>query len=237
MQVPYHSERAVAALEKFIVATEPEVICVGDEMDMPTVSRWTKGSAFEFQPIIGKQRDATVTVMERLRVRHVMRSNHTDRLQNYLRKYAPALAGLPELELAEFMRYPDLGIELHDDIWEFAPGWVLCHGDEGSMIRSAGGTALGIARKIGKSVVAGHTHKLGLQAHTEMIGGRVTRTLWGCESGHLMDPKKAGYLKAGSASWQAGFAMFYVEGKLVQPVPVPMLPNGSFHLEGRVWTA
>jgi hypothetical protein len=237
LQVPYHSERAVKALEQFITQVEPDdVICVGDEMDMPTVGRWNKGLAAEYLPVLGKQRDETCRIMERLKIRHVMRSNHTDRLQTYLRKYAPALHGLPELELPAFLRYEELGITYHREPWEFATGWAMLHGDEGSMSQAGGVTALGLAKRIGRSVLCGHTHRMGLTGVTEMFRGKALHTLWGFEVGHLMDTRKAHYIKAG-ASWQMGFGVFWVDGKKVQPVPVPMNNDGSFTFEGTEWTA
>lgn len=237
LQVPYHSERAVASLENFINQVQPDrVICVGDEMDMPTVSRWSKGLAGEYLPVLGRQRDETCKVMERLKIQDVMRSNHTDRLSNYLMKYAPALSGLPELELPAFLRYDELGITYHRKPWEFAPGWALLHGDEAGTSQTGGVTALGIARKIGRSACVGHTHRLGLTGQTEMFQGKALHTLWGFETGHLMDTRKANYVKAG-ASWQMGFGAFWVDGKKVQPVPVPMQNNGSFMFDGVEWTA
>lgn len=238
LQVPYHSTKAVDSLAEFIQQVQPDlVVSVGDEMDMPTVSRWSKATAGEYLQTLAKHRDTTVDVLRRLGVQAISRSNHTDRLSNYLHKYAPALVHLPELQLAEFMRLPDLGIQLHTKPWELAPGWLLMHGDEGGSSQTAGGTALSLARKVGKSVIAGHTHKLGLQHHTEMLNGRITRTVWGFETGCLMDPRKADYIKAGSANWSLGFGVLWVEGRQVTPVPVPMAPDGSFLFDGSRWAA
>lgn len=238
LQVPYHSDRAVNSLADYIQHTQPDmVVSVGDEMDMPQVSRWNKSMAGEYEQTLSKQRDQTITILKRLGVQHMSRSNHTDRLAVYLRRYAPALAHLPELSLEHFFKLSELGVELHHKPWEIAPGWLLLHGDEGGSSVSPGGTALGIARKVGRSVVCGHTHKLGLQHHTEMFNGKISRTLWGFETGCLMDPKKADYIKAGAANWVLSFGILRVEGKHVTPIPVHMNPDGSFMVDGRRWTA
>lgn len=238
LQVPYHSDRAVNALADFIQATQPDlVVSVGDEMDMPQVSRWNKSMAGEYEQSLSKHRDQTIDIMRRLGVQHMMRSNHTDRLAVYLRRYAPALAELPELSLGHFFRLEEIGVQLHNKPWELAPGWLLMHGDEGGGSVSPGGTALGLARKVGRSVVCGHTHKLGMQHHTEMLNGRISRTLWGFETGCLMDPKKADYIKAGAANWALGFGILRVDGKNVYPVPVHVRPDGSFMARGKMWTA
>lgn len=238
LQVPYHSDKAVNSLANFIQTTQPDlVVSVGDEMDMPQVSRWNKSMAGEYEQTLSKQRDQTIAILKRLGVQHMMRSNHTDRLAVYMRRYAPALSSLPELSLEHFFRLDELAIELHTRPWELAPGWLLMHGDEGGASTSPGGTALGLAKKVGRSVVCGHTHKLGIQHSTEMLNGRISRTLWGFETGCLMDPRKADYIKAGSANWVQSFGILRVDGKTVHPIPVPMKPDGSFIAQGKVWTS
>lgn len=49
-QLPYHDERRLRALIRFIGETQPdEVIHIGDVMDFPQPSRWSKGTAAEFE--------------------------------------------------------------------------------------------------------------------------------------------------------------------------------------------
>lgn len=237
LQIPYHDRRAVDALARFIKAYRPDqVVCVGDEIDAPQISRWHKGMAGEFVGTLAKHRDETCRILELLRIEHISRSNHSStRLENYLAKSAPALAELPELKIEAFLRLDDLGIEYHHTPFPVAPGWVMGHGDEGSLIQSPGGTALNIARRFGKSFVGGHTHKMGLKHHHDTLGGRVVRSLWGFEVGCLMDQRKATYLKAGSANWQLGFGLLTVDGRNVTPTPVPIHRDGSFIVDGKVF--
>ena len=83
LQVPYHDIEAVRILTKFIKAFKPdEVVSVGDEMDMQTISKWAKGTPLEYEKSIAKDRDLTVKTLEDLKVKHMIRSNHTDRLFN-----------------------------------------------------------------------------------------------------------------------------------------------------------
>jgi predicted phosphodiesterase len=235
LQVPYEHKRAVSALERFITGWRPDqVICVGDEMDAPQVSRWTKGTAGEYAGKLAKDRDATGKVLERLKVSHVMRSNHGERLKKYVAASAPALADEPELQYERYMRFADIGVTYHKSAWEFAPGWLLMHGDEGTLSPIAGSTAMGLARRTGRSVVCGHTHRAGFQHHTESFGGTFHRTLIGLEVGCLMDIKSAGYT-GGIANWTLGFGVFYVDGKHVQPNLVFMKPDGSFLYDRVVW--
>jgi hypothetical protein len=238
LQVPYHHKRAVSALAKFIKAYKPDSVqSVGDEIDMPMISQWTKGTRYEYAGKLHKHRDQTMRVLESLRVEHVMRSNHSDRLEKYVRAYAPGLADEPELQLERYMRYADLGITFHRQMWEFAPGWLLAHGDEGGLSQEPGKTALSLAKRTGMSVLCGHTHRAGIVPHTEAYAGKVTRTIYGVEAGCLMAMSRAGYLKSGGANWQTAFSIHFVDGKNVSPHLVYMRQDGSFTWDKRVWSA
>ena len=105
----------------------------------------------------------------------------------------------------------------------------MAHGDEGRMSGVPGATALKLAQQVGKSVVCGHTHRLGLQHHTTGLNGK-TSTLYGLEVGHMMDMKQASYLTSGVANWQQGVGML-VENKQGRFVPytVPII-NGEIQL-------
>ncbi len=238
LQVPYHDKRGVDTLAKFIKAVKPQsVASAGDEMDMQTISRWSKGTPLEYERSIGRDRDETVRVLEQLQVDHVIRSNHTDRLFNTVMMRAPGLLGLPELTLENFLRFDDLGITYHRKPFELAPNWLLMHGDEGNISQTAGQTALNLARRTGKSVVCGHTHRAGLSHFTEAFGGKAQRVLWGLEVGNLMKFKSASYLKGGIGNWQQAFGLLIVDGKQVTPQLIPIQADGSFHAIGKKWSA
>jgi hypothetical protein len=238
LQVPYHDKRAVEAVAQCIAdhKTDADTVCsIGDEMDMQTISRFSAGTPLEYERSIGKDRDTTVQVLHKLQVQHMIRSNHTDRLYNKIMRNAPGLLGTPELELENFLRLPALGITFHKEGWDgIAPGWVALHGDEAGVSQVAGQTAAGLAKKTGKSVVCGHTHRIGVQPYSTSVGGSLTRTLWGFEVGNLMDLKQAKYTK-GIANWQQGFGVIYVQGKTVVPVPIPIV-NRSFVFEGEQYS-
>jgi hypothetical protein len=100
------------------------------------------------------------------------------------------------------------------------------------MNSNAGLTALGLAKKFGKSVVCGHTHRAGISAYSEGIGGSY-RTLWGVEAGNVMDKRKASYLKAGAANWQMSVAILETHGKNLSPMLIPINKDGSFTVYGK----
>ena len=233
LQIPYHDPKAVHNLIDFIKRYKPDrVVSIGDEIDMPQISKWNRGRAGEFAGSLGRDRDITVKLLEKLRVTDVIRSNHTDRLFNYIASQAAGLAGIPELQLQNFLRLSELGITYWKQPMPIAPGWVAVHGDQGRISQVAGQTALKQAQSHGKSLVCGHTHRLGVTSLTEASGGIVGRILTGLEVGNLMDFKKAHYTN-GSANWQQGFGILYVDGKIVTPVAVPIARDGSFIVAGK----
>jgi hypothetical protein len=233
LQVPYHDERAVRNVASFIRRFKPDqVITIGDEIDLPQISRWTEGTPGWFEQSLGTDRDATVEILWDLQVTDMIRSNHTDRLYNVIMKKIPAFLALPELKFEKFMKLDELGIKFHRKPLEFAPDWIAIHGDEGSVKPTPGLTALDAARKHGKNVVCGHTHRAGQSAFTEASGGVLGRILRGVEVGNLMDFKKAGYMK-GTGNWQQAFAVFYVDKKAVTNTIVHIEKDGSFVFEGK----
>ena len=237
MQVPYHSKRAIANLINFVKDFKPtSVSTVGDEMDFQTISRWSRGTELEFERSIGRDRDETCRILEALKVSHMARSNHTDRLFNTISLRVPGLLGLPEVTLEGFLRMDELGITYHEDPFETAPGWLLMHGDEGSQSQNAGTTALNLAKRTNMSVICGHTHRQGLVPFTQAYRNNVPRTIYGFETGNLMNYSDAKYIKAGMTNWQQGFGVLYVDGSKVTPVAVPIHPDGSFIVGGYKWS-
>lgn len=237
IQYPLHDPAAVDLAAQIIEDLNVDSFCVGDELDNWEISRWARGFKDEYDGLLGGSRDGVGDVLKRLRVKDISRSNHGEkRLETYLAKNAPALAELPELRYERFMRYEERGITFHRYPYEIAPGWLMCHGDEGSLIQSAGGTAMNIAKKWGMSIVSGHTHRLGLQHHHIAFGGEVRRELWGFEVGNLMDMKKALYLPGGYGNWQQGIGVLAIDGDNVTPISVPF-HNGRAYFDGRTYRA
>ena len=236
LQIPYHDEAAVKRVVSFIKWYKPtQLWCVGDELDAPEPSRWNKGMAGEYATTLQDSIDMTYNVMADFRTALgrtkpfiIQRSNHTDRIQTYIRKYAPAFNSLESLQIEKLLGYDDLNIQYLHRFKELLPGWVMAHGDEGRAIQVPGSTALSLAKKLGKSVVCGHTHKLGLQHETTGLYGK-NRTQFGLEVGHLMDIKQASYLTTGVANWQQGIGILVEKNRKVTPYAVPII-DGDIRL-------
>lgn len=234
VQAPLHDRRAVETVATFLADRDLDSICVGDLSDSTQVGQWVRGFAGEMDGQLARHRDIAVQCMLDLRVKHLSRSNHDQRLERYISKHSPALASLPELRTEAFLRLTDNGVKYHRNPYSCAPGWLLVHGDEGNLSKAPGGTALGLARRFGRSVACGHTHRMGLGHDHSTYDGRLVAPLFGLEVGHLMDLRKASYLKAGSANWQSGIGMLIVDGRDVFPMSLPII-NGKLHFDGKTY--
>lgn len=241
VQWPYHHPVALRNVIKFIGDIQPsEVIQIGDLMDYPQPSRWNAGTRGEFKGgVIKDSGSAKRGMLKPLRDAYdgkvtVIEGNHDLRPREYFERNNPALD--PDEEnpytLDKLLDFDGFGIDFVRRFYNFAPGWVATHLHLGfSLSRYAGGTAMNAARKMRKSVVGGHTHRLGLIAESSGYEGR-GETVWGFEVGHLMDVRKAAYLKHGYGNWQSGIGVFEVDGNLVRPIPVPITPGGAFSFRG-----
>ena len=254
LQAPYHDAKATAAVTRFVYDYQPDgLLCVGDEADSPEPSRWNKGMAGEYADTLEQGLQTTYDTLMNLSVAlgegkpfHLMRSNHADRIQKYLARYAPAMARTSWNQYPRIMgygcpplldnRHAPLPITWHDKPFTFARGWTLLHGDEGSMTQSPGGTALGLAKMTGTSVICGHTHRAGMQHHNLGVSGRFTTQLTGLEVGHLMDMRRAGYLGLGAANWQQAFGILRIRKGVVHPQLV-FIRNRKFVVEGSEYAA
>lgn len=232
MQCPLHDPRAVAAVATFLADKNLTSVCAGDESDLTELGRWVKGQKGEYTGGLDKARTATRKVLRDLRVKHIVRSNHTDRMDKYLAQSAPALAELPELHYPTFMGYDDMSIEFHPKPWQFIPGWLLMHGDEGSVSKYPGWTARGLAVRTNMSVASGHTHRGA--AFRNRSGGPGDRGLWSLETGNLMHPDKVSYILSRMYDWTQGFGIIVRDGSTVVPYFVP-INNGRFYWDGKWW--
>jgi len=233
LQVPYHDRKAVAALSTFIEQYKPDLVgCVGDLIDMPQISQWTKGLAGEHTRDLHKHRNEAIEVIDMLQIDVISRANHEDRLFKSISTRLPGIGDLPELRIEQFLKLDEMGVKYAHEPYPIAPGWRLMHGDEGTQSQRSGLTAAGLASKIGYSVVSGHTHRLGLVPTTNMVAGRITRTLWGFEVGAILNLRSGGFkYTKGIANWQMGFGLLHVDGRTVHPQPVP-IQNRSFVVDG-----
>lgn len=242
-QMPYDDRKALKAVIRFIGDTQPdEVVHIGDLADFPQPSRWNKGTAGEFEGSVYEDCEQIKRrFLQPLREVYagpvkIHEGNHDLRPREYLAKYAPALAESGAFNIENLLDFEGYEVELLPDFYKVAPGVVTTHGHRGglSMSRIPGNTALNAAKKLGVSVVMGHTHRQGIGGDTIGYAGNVTRQLFGMEVGHLMNQKQAHYLKGGTGNWQMGFGMLTIDGPHTTPQIVP-ITKGKFTVDGRTW--
>lgn len=241
IQFVYEDTKAVKNVVDFIHTWQPtEVVQIGDLMDYPQPSRWSKDTRAEFEGSIFADSEVGKRFLAYLRSGYdgpikVIEGNHDLRPRDYLSRNAPALAESRNFDLDVLLDFDGFGVEFIKGFYDFAPNWTMTHGHLGfTLSQLAGRTALLAAKKIGKSVIMGHTHRLGLTGESFGYNGDLT-TYWGMEVGHLCDMSKMPYLKTQSANWQQGFGLLYVSGDDVTPVTVPVRKDGTFTVDGYVF--
>lgn len=245
-QIPYHNPLMLRSLIRFIHNWQPDEVCIiGDFMDFPQPSVWSKNTRFEFEGSIftdcelGKRALAAIRNGFSGRVTFI-EGNHDSRARVYHAKYAPALAESKAFHIGTLLDFDGFGIEETSGFYDFHDGWTATHGHLGFTLSNIGArTAVLAATSIQRSVVMGHTHRLGVISDTKGYDGKPT-LLTGVEVGHIMDVrpgKTPAYLKKGMANWQSGFAIAYINNAHVSPVTVPMLDDGGFIFEGKLFGA
>jgi len=242
-QLPFHDRKALKAVINFIGATQPdEVVHIGDLVDYPQPSRWNKDKRGEFEGSVYEDSEKTKRdFLKPLRDVYqgpvgVLEGNHDLRPREYLEKYAPALAGTRAFDFDVLLDFEGFGVSVLPEFYEFATNWIMTHGHRGGigLSRIAGNTALNAAKKMGVSLIMGHTHRLGMGSHTTGYGGNIRHQLTGVEVGNLMDMRQAQYLKGATANWQQGFVVVDVDGRHVRPQLVP-IQGKKFTVDGRVF--
>lgn len=237
LQVPFHDRPLVDKMLAFAQEWRPdEIYCVGDECDCEEVGRWVRGYSGEYAGTFGRALSETRALMgafAELAPVHVMRSNHTARLERYIGRYAPALSSVAGLTYPELVGYTgNPRVTFHAGPWRFAPDWYLMHGDECGTSQVSGQSVRKACDALGASVVQGHSHRAGVFMHSAAANGRVVRSRTGVEVGHLMDQRKASYLLGGIGNWQQAFGLLTIDGATVTPTLVPV-HRGRFVVEGR----
>lgn len=242
-QLPYEDVKLVQAVIRFIGEYQPDkVVHIGDLMDYPQPSQWSKDTAAEYQGSVFEDSEyCKKRFFEPLRAVYdgpigVLEGNHDERPRKYLVRYAPALAESRAFHFENMLDFEGFGVIRLPDFYDVAPGWVFTHGHLAkiSLSRVAGNTALNAAKQFGKSVVMGHTHKLGIVSHTTGYNNRVDRVLTGFEVGNLMDMTAASYLKGATANWQQGFGVVHIDDDHVSP-QIIAVTGGRFTVDGVVY--
>lgn len=213
-------------------------MCIGDLVDLPQPSRWSRDTRAEFEGSAFEDCEYTQkNVLQPIRDVYggefgLILGNHDSRIADYMEKHAPALAGPDGLSIEKMLNLTDFDVPILPEVYDVAPGWVATHGHRAGirLNQVAGMTALNAAKKFGKNVALGHVHRLAVTHHTGGYSGS-PRTLSAMEVGHFVNVPLAGYLKGSMPNWQAGFGILTIDGASVRADAVPIL-NNRFTVEG-----
>jgi predicted phosphodiesterase len=235
VHLPYEDKHAIDSVLDLVAEEQPErIIQIGDLLDMKAPSRWTKGKAEEYIHSVRDEAEAGEKFWRSLREASDkaeilwLYGNHEARLRDYTVTYAPALATIVP-SAAELMKTKDYRVTVvNRQPYELAPGVAAIHGK--LLASQAGMSARKEMLRHNKSIVQGHSHRLGIIYET------TDRTRFALEAGWLGDISAATYLDfPGLANWQAGFGYLYSDGDRVTPGVVPVHDKGRFVFNGRIY--
>ena len=244
IQHPYHDPVALKKVLQVVSDLQPDaVVQIGDGIDMPQPSQWSRGGPGEHagtlnEHIRGYREDFLSPLRQAAPKAAItwIEGNHDSRLNDYLRKYGPAAAGLEAIDFREPKMFDldRLNIKYVKGPVRIATNTYAIHGHEsGGYSASASAWDNKFAKRYGsdKSFVFGHTHQGFLITRAYGYGGKVTPRFT-MNVGSLMDPVQATYVKDGAVSWQPSFALLRDDGKRVWPELVTMVDR-LFYVGGR----
>lgn len=223
---PFHDKDAWFCMLKAATYFKPDmVVCLGDLIDLATVSAWSKS------PEVLRMRydeeiyaaNLLVSDLEELAQERVfIEGNHETRLRRTIDKYVPAISGRVSIR-------SDLGL----DNWEYVPyGQPYQLGDTKVVhdVGRAGETAVRMSGDdLKENIIIGHVHRMEIVYRGKLGGGKYFAACFGW----LGDVKHVTYMDpAKTAKWRTGFGVGYlIDGKLsITGVPID---DGKCVLEGK----
>lgn len=235
IQHPFHDSLALTKIIKVIEDIQPDAILqIGDAIDFPQVSRWTKGTAGEYAPTLQKHIDGFKGVLRDLRAAAPnaeitwLEGNHDLRLRDFVKQYAAPLRTLDALTTESLFDLPLVGVNYVQGPHRVATNTYAVHGHESSGYAStpqAWDTKFGKRYGTDKSIIFGHTHQPFLLTRAYGFEGKVTPRFT-MNVGSIMDPVQASYVKDGAVNWTMSFAALYDDGKRVWPELITMVDRG-----------
>ena len=227
VQYPYHDSLLLSKLIKVAKDHQPDqIVQIGDGIDFPQVSQWSKGTAGEYadtlqEHINGYQGEFLTPLRDAAANAKIvwLEGNHDLRLREFVRKYAAPLAPLKALEVSSLFALQDFDVSYERGPLRIATNTLAIHGHEsGGYCASASAWDAKFAKRYGsdKNFVFGHTHQPFIQSRAFGYAGKVSPRFT-MNVGSIMDPVAATYVKDGAVSWVPSFAWIEDDGKRVWP--------------------
>jgi len=241
IQYPYHDRVILDKILRIARTYQPDqIVQIGDGIDFPQVSQWSKGTAGEYadtlqEHIDGYRTDVLIPLREAAPQARVtwIEGNHDLRLREFVRKYAAPLTNLRALEVESLFGLEDLDISYERGPLRVATNTLAVHGHEaGGYCASASAWDAKFSKRYGsdKNILFGHTHQPFLITRAFGYNGKVSPRFT-MNVGSIMDPVAATYVKDGSVSWVPSFAWLEDDGKRVWPELVTMVDR-LFYFKG-----
>lgn len=240
IQYPYHDELALSKIIKVIEKVQPDAIFqIGDAIDFPQVSRWSKGTAGEYAPTLQLHIEGFKGVLRRLREAAPdskitwLEGNHDLRIKDFIKQYAAPLATLDALTMDSLFDLTNIDVSYIKGPVRVGTNTYAVHGHEsGGYSAQPQAWDLKFIRRYGsdKNIIFGHTHQPYLVTRAYGFDGKVSPRFT-MNVGSIMDPTHATYVKDGAVSWQMSFAVLRDDGKRVFPELITMVDR-KFYFEG-----
>lgn len=233
-----HSEVVNEIFFKFVEELRPSTIILnGDTLDMFAISKYPKDARYSCSLV--EERKAyhdflytlhKITESYQTKI-YETNANHSGdgiegRWWRYLSERLGEVGKIPEV--LEALSYKNVflpsqewsRVELVDYV-EIVPGFLVMHGD---VVRKHGGfSARGLFEKWFTSIIANHTHRIGMTAQRiPAIGSQKERIITVYENGCACDLRP---LYATAANWQNGFSIVNYSGSNIGVEPV--IINGN----------
>lgn len=244
IQYPYHDQVVLDKILKVVRTYQPDqVVQIGDGIDFPTVSQWSKGTAGEYadtlqEHIDGFREDVLVPLREAAPSANLtwLEGNHDLRVRDFVKKYAAPLSPLRALDMPNLFQLNEIDWRYERGPLRIATNVLAIHGHEsGGYCASASAWDAKFAKRYGsdKSFVFGHTHQPFLITRAFGYSGKVSPRFT-MNVGSIMDPVAATYVKDGAVSWQQSFAWLEDDGKRVWPELVTLVDRLGYFKGERI---
>lgn len=241
IQYPYHDALMLKKLIQVAKDIQPDTILqIGDGIDFPQVSQWSKGNAGEYtrdlqEHIDGYRREVLAPLREVAGAAQILwlEGNHDLRIKDFVKKYAAPLGVLRALEMPSIFGLEELSIEYVRGPVRIGTNTFAIHGHEsGGYSATPSAWDLKFTKRYGsdKSFVFGHTHQPFIVHRAFGYEGKVSPRFT-LNAGSIMDPVAASYVKDGAVSWVMSFALLRDDGKRVWPELITATDR-KFYLNG-----
>lgn len=228
-------------LKKLISVAEymqpDQVVLIGDAIDFPQVSQWSKGNAGEYtadlqEHVDGFRERVLVPLRELKEDAEIVwvEGNHDLRITEFIRRYAPPLSVLRALEVPQLFSLDELAVRYERGPVRVGTNTYAIHGHEsGGYCASASAWDSKFQKRYGsdKNFIFGHTHQPFIVHRAFGYEGKVSPRFT-MNVGSIMDPVQASYVRDGALSWVMSFGVLRDDGKRVYPELVTAVDRGFF---------